>query len=797
MIKKIALILFIAFAALKGLAQKDAAAPSGPFDTKEAEIALLKVLNKLRTDNKLDSVQFNETLYRASSIQANDMANNGKADFNNSKGKYGTTAKRVIAVGGTNKAEEIVLTIGIVKGKGSLTAQEFADAAFYKWRTGKLPQRVIKNPDHIYASPSVTLDQIGKKAYISIVFGNFQTFNTGADKKKELAVPYTSKNKKLKAPEERSCNACKKFKDYDGLAKGLYVENGKIFIKYDNLKSLAKILRNSGDGLAVDVIQRSQYENPAYNILDNNLISKGVLLKTVTGSKLLSKNRVKAVKKGNRIISPTKIDVQLGVLPKKITGPYELNLLVVQDGKLCKTILKTNIEQGDQQSTPVRMLLMPDSSAYFKPPFEPKSESTLLAFAVPFEKNKSDYKEEDMAPFLEALQEPDFFIEGLYITAYSSIEGDAKSNEKLQKKRAASIITAMSKLQKAGVVTDVKTTDSWNLFQMEMEDGKFDYLTKMPKEKAIHEINTKGLVEELEPTLAKERFAQIILDVTYDISGIKEEKFSISKFNQAVKRGDTRQAYKIQYYIGKQMREQKYTAEAPTKMIVPRDAKFSGLLNNQVVLGYMYNNNIASDEDYAEMQKLVLLDPSNNYIAFNSIFCSIALDSSIGDAKAQSDMQRRIDALYKTEIPKKEVDALNIEWQFKIMEAVDSAEKGELIIQACIDKIKLFYNIKESTWQSNLKLSYVFARFKDYKFAASLLAPFITQQTVNEQLLFAYVSFCAKMPELYNSKTCVIAMQKAERANHERYCNLFGEPHLTFQVFDNPMIKEDYKKACK
>lgn len=797
MIKRIVFILIIAFAASASFAQKKEVAPPAVFDVKEAETALLKVLNKLRNDNKLDSVEFNEILGNASRIQADDMAKKGKADLNNSKGKYGTTAKRVMAMGGTNKAEEIVLTTGVVKGKGVFTAQEFADAAFYKWRTGKIPQRIIKNPDYLFASPAITLDEAGKKAYISIVFGSFKTFNSGADKKKELAVPYTSKNKKLKAPEERSCNACKKFKDYDGLAKGLYVENGKIFIKYDNLKSLSKFIRKSSDGLAVDVVQRSQYENPAYNIMDNNLISKGILLKTVTMSKLYSKNRIKAVKKGNRVIKPTKLDVQLGTLPKKLTGPYELNLLVVQDGKLCKTIMKSNIEQGDQESSPVTMLLMPDSNAYFKPPFEPKSESTLLSFVVPFEKNKSDYKEADMAPFLSALQEPDFFIEGLYITAYSSIEGDANANAKLQKKRAESIIKALSSMQKAGVVTNVKTSDSWNLFQLEMEGGKFDYLVQMPKEKAIHEINSKGLAEELEPTLAKERFAQIILDVTYDITGAKEEKFSVSKFNQAVKKGDVKQAYKIQYYIGKQMRAQKYTAEAPSKMTVPEDAKFSGLLNNQVVLRYMYNNNTATEEDYNEMKKLSALDPGNNYITFNTIFCAIALDSSIGDTKAQSEMQKRIDALYKTEIPKKQVDALNIEWQFKIMEAVDSAENSELLTQACIDKIKLFYNIKEASWQNNLKLSYVFARFKDYKFAASLLAPFINQTTVNEQLLFAYASYCAKMPELYNSRSFAAALQKAEKLNHNRYCKLFGEPNLTFQVFDNPIVKEDYKKLCK
>lgn len=799
MIKKTALVLLFASIAITGFAQKKGAkpAPSSDFNTKEAERALIRALNKVRIESKLDSIEYNDVLGQAAAIQSADMAKNGKAELANSKGKYKTTQKRVIAVGGTNKTAELVLGTSIAKGKVSMTPQELADAAFYKWRVGKQNQIVIKNADWVYASPSVTIDASGKKAYISIVFGSFNTFNTGADKKKELPVPYSSKTKKLKEPEDRSCNACKKFKDWDGLAAGLYVENGKIYIKYANLKALSKFIRKSGDGLAVDIVQRAQYDNPNYNIVDNNLISKGILLKTVTMSKLYSKNRVKAVKKGNRVIKPTKLDVMLGELPKKVTGPYELNLMIVQDGKLCKVIIPSKIEQGDQESnSPLSMLLMPDSAAYFKPPFEPKSESTLLNFTVPFEKNKSDYKEADLEPFLSALQEPDFLIEGLYITAYSSIEGDAKANEKLQKKRAESIVKALSKMQKAGVVTNVKTTDSWNLFQMEAEDGKYDYLAKMTKEKAIAEINGKGLSTELEPILGKERFAQIIMDVTYDITGNKEEKFSVSKFNQSMKKNDLKQCLKIQYYIGKQMKLQKYSAEAPSKMNIPFDVKNSGLLNNQVVLRYMANNNVPTEEDYVEMKKLATLDPANNYITFNSIFCSVTLDSTIGDTKAQNEMQKRIDAMYKTDVPKRYVDALNIEWQFRIIEAMDSAENSELVTQACIEKIKQFYNIKESSWQNNLKLAYVFARFKDYKFAASLLQPFIATESVNENVLFAYASICAKMPELYKSRTFVLALQKAEEKNHDRYCKLFGAPNMTFQVFDNPFVKADYKKAA-
>jgi len=119
-------------------------------------------------------------------------------------------------------------------------------------------------------------------------------------------------------------------------------------------------------------------------------------------------------------------------------------------------------------------------------------------------------------------------------------------------------------------------------------------------------------------------------------------------------------------------------------------------------------------------------------------------------------------------------------------------------VEASINRIKSFYNFKDGSSQNALKLSYVFARFKDYKFAASILAPFVKEEKPDEQLVFAYVSFCAQEQELVNSRLFVTGLEKAEKANHDRYCKLFGQPYLTFQVLDNPLVKKDFNdNGCK
>jgi hypothetical protein len=263
MIKKSTLILFVAFTTSLGFAQKkpkDAVAPTSAINTDSIAVLILKNLNTVRTALNLDVLEFDDMLAKASMEQAEDMADRGKADLSN-----GPTGKRVVKAGGTTNAEELVISMATLKGKTSMTSAELADAIVKKWQSGKKEQALIVNGNFIYASPSIKLDESGKKAYVSVVLG------------KELAVRYTRKNKKIKPADEKACKNCEKFKDYEGLLKGLYVEENKVYLKYSNMKTFGQLISKPTDGLAFDIVQRAQYDKPEYNILDNNLLSKGIL----------------------------------------------------------------------------------------------------------------------------------------------------------------------------------------------------------------------------------------------------------------------------------------------------------------------------------------------------------------------------------------------------------------------------------------------------------------------------------------------------------------------------------------
>ncbi len=755
---------------------------------------LIHELNLFRAKNGLDTFEVNQVLVDAAAIDAKNLVKSPQVKVDPAKVK-----KNLVKAGGTQKGEEVAMLAPVSKGRDNYRTDQVAKVIWTRWENNKKDKEILLKAQYMLIGIKCVMDKDNKKVLATAVFGGYDSFNTGAKMKKELAVPFNTKSKKLLTPDVKSCKNCDKWKNYDLLQKGLKVENGKIYLEYANLKDLKRLLKKTKDGLAVDVVQRAQYEKADYNIVDNNLQNKGIMGKVIAKDAIFSKNLIKPDPKAKKKVKINKLKVEMGKFNPKITGPYELNLIVIQDGHVCRTVTRSYLEQGDQESNTPIGLLPADESTGLKPAFEPRSESSILNFTIPFEKNKSEFKAEDIKPFINALNEPDFMIDGLYIYAYSSIEGDAAANAKLQRKRAESVTKVLQSFQQNKITPTIETKDSWNLFEMEMEDGKYAELVKLGKDKAIKKINSdNGLLTELEPVLSKQRFAQIVMDVTYDITGNKEEKFSVVSFNRAVKAGKFPQAYKIMEYIQAKKMEKKYSEDVMDSLKIPNDVKFVNLMNNKVYYNFLGNSSLVDEDDYAEIKRLEKLDPTNDIVRYNRIYSSIILDSTLGTKDQQAKMQQEIDALYKTKIAKKHVDGLNIEWQFKIMETLDTLDGAEAQIEACINKIKGFYNFKDASWQNALKLAYAFTRGKDYKFSSNILEPFLKVENVNEGLLFSYISIASHLPEKFYSRTFSDALHKAKERNPERYCKLFGDPFMSFQVLDNPNAKKDYKEAgCK
>src|SRR5437773_2336580 len=98
------------------------------------------------------------------------------------------------------------------------------------------------------------------------------------------------------------------------------------------------------------------------------------------------------------------------------------------------------------------------------------------------------------------------------------------------------------------------------------------------------------------------------------------------------------------------------------------------------------------------------------------------------------------------------------------MEVLDTSESpaSQLAIEACITRIKSFYDLKEASWQNALKLAFVFSRAKDFKYASSLLEPFVNENA-QESVIFSYISIASHLPEKFYSRMFANALSIAHK----------------------------------
>ncbi len=753
-------------------------------DKETLSLLILGRMNDYRKANKMDELHTNDVLSNAAMDQATYMA---KKELVTPKGNKGTVGGRVQSYGGSRKAEEILVSVSISKGREGLSYDDIAKSIVDKWISNKKNAPIMLNGEYVFTGIGLKLDKEGKKLYVSEVFGGYNIVNTGKGKKKQLPVPFTTSKNGLKAFDPKECRACEKFRDMDKLQEGLAVENGKIMFRTNDLRALKKLLRKPGDGIAVDIIQRAQYPDcEEYNIMDNNLNSKGIFTKKIMRNKLLSSNTKKKQPRLN------KLEVVVAKLPKKLQEPYEMNLVIIQNKTICRSITPKKVDALKVNASMVELL--PDTFWCGTEKYSPAGESNTLSFTIPFKQGKADYSTADIEPFFKSLDEPDFVVDGVYITGYSSIEGDSLSNAALQRRRANSIADAMEKLQKKNIDKVVSTNDSWDTFKKQVKGTKWEYLASKPKWEAQQLVNN-GLVNELEPILAKERFSLIVLDVVYDMSGDHEQKFVVRSLQKALKSQDPIQAQMVLNFASLQVLSGKYDAKPFLDFVFPKEAPFAPLRMTQIWLRNKVNKEGLTDELSKELSDLNALAPTDPYIQYNKVFCE--MNSQDVKVKEKDIIQAKIDALYTTKMPKATVDGLNLEFQFRIMDAVDTTDVPGPLVNQCIEKIKTIYNVKEATWQNALKLAMIFHRMGDNRYALTLLDPLVDKKDVDQDVLFTYIALCSYFKDRINSQKFVSSLEKANEANPTRYCDLFGKSGLTFQVFDNPFVKQDFCKSCR
>jgi len=268
---------------------------------------------------------------------------------------------------------------------------------------------------------------------------------------------------------------------------GVTVENGVIIFKITNPSYINKIF-SAVDGIAIDIVSRDQYTCGKIN---KEALLSNVRRGTLTAPALYSNFKEKIVineKTGFATFNVVK-------LPLEFTNKdYEMNLLFIKDGAVCYNNSFYGLEAAQWELLKMNLYM---DTIWQITAVEEKTKEVVedyqkgFKFVIPFEKNKFDYKPEDIKPLYDSLRLTDYQIFNIDIHAYSSIEGTTENNIKLQNRRAESIVNAMQSFQNENITTTVKSSENWVEFLNDCEDEALP-IAKMSKSEIKEQLNKKA-----------------------------------------------------------------------------------------------------------------------------------------------------------------------------------------------------------------------------------------------------------------------------------------------------------------
>ncbi len=761
------------------------------YDNDLMKECIIEVINYSRKNcNSAEALINKEILDSAATYQSVFMAKKKERTYKNIVSYLKTTELRAVKAGGTKRVAELVTRAKASKdnARSDYSYLEVAIEAISYLLKNTKTNIIPLHKKFTYIGVGTSVDENNKNIYISLVFGNDLSFNK--DNITYKNTTYTRKLYGLKPYQEKTCRKCE-VKGIENLQKCITLKGNDIYFVHPNIKELKRLIGKKKDAIAIDIVQHSQYLCNKQNDIDLNFYNRGVLQKYIKFNKLVKKNEITDKKNKG-------LNAYIGTIPNNVRTPYDINLIIIKDKAVCKTLVKTNIKQVTSDYSGKTSLLPDLSGIQTSINYIPEPEKAVLEFNVPFEVNKSEYEAEDIRPFIETLKEPRFIIDSIVIIATTSLEGSQQSNEILQKKRSESIVAALKKMQIENIAYSIDLDDGYELLVNDLKNNKeYANLSNLSKNDLKTQLKNSKLLKNIEPILKNHRRAHITMYITYDISEKYEQGFTVNKFNKTLEKGDFPMAFAIQKFIMKRVEDGKYTKNLIDSMNIPYRANMLPFLTNKYYMLSFFKGAWSSD-NMKNVIDLYKFDAKNLIAEFNALCCSV-LDVEITSTTQITPTQVKIDKFYNTTIGKTypaKVDALNMTFQYKVLDYINESESpDENLMNITYDKIKLIALPTISTWQKAYEVASTFIEYEDYEFARTTMDAYITDTSVSEDFIFTYMNLYSINENTYITKNFEIACKLAAQKNRTRFCNEIKT--YSILILENLAVKNIICSECK
>jgi len=573
---------------------------------------------------------------------------------------------------------------------------------------------------------------------------------------------------------------------------GVAVENGVIIFKITNPTYISKIF-SAVDGIAIDIVSRDQYTCGKINkeALLNN-VRRGTLTEPVFYSSFKDKVEINE-KTGFATFKVAKLP------PEFNNKDYEMNLLFVKDGSVCYNNSFYGLETAQWELLKMKLYM---DTIWQITAVEEKTKEVVedyqkgFKFVIPFEKNKFDYKPEDIKPLYDSLRLTDYQIFNIDIHAYSSIEGTTENNIKLQNRRAESIVNAMQSFQNENITTTVRSSENWVEFLNDCEEEELP-IAKMSKSEIKEQLNKKGQSKKLEYILKNHRKAVVTLDLQKRVSHLEVANETIlTTYTKSLKDKDIRKALGAQQQLFERVGAYGVTAADFENMDIPDDSLFSALKNNQLVFHYQQKQD--AEAAIAGLEELYKQYPSDLSILYNICALKVVKWANGENLEKPRTLKKEILKVQKGGFDYKKTQRLLL--NFHIVRASHSIQTGnQEELERSINFVKGKYRRIDCDDEDMVRVGKFLANYNYPHWAEDVLYRKAKKIETDEDLIFYYLNLTITNPENDNNERYKTIMFNAINQDPERFCKMFSNHEdggVTFQMLSNTYLKKIYCEHC-
>ena len=726
-----------------------------------------------------------------------------QADFQGSKDEktldnyapYKTTYYRLRKYGMSGNGDELVTKVKAYLGETEYSYYDLCLAALQTILKNVKTAEVLLDKQYSYLGIGFRTDDMMKNMYFSFVLGNDRTFNIHRPPYSARNVPYTKGQAGLKSYDDKVCKKCAAEPGLESLSEMVSAnKNGEVYLNCDDYKGLKKLIGKEGDAIALDFVQHSQYQCDDATV-DYDLSHRGTVTKPITFESLMELNENSNLKSG-------KLIAKICDVPETIEdNDFDIHILVLKEGNsVCRTIIPKAIETKNA-SYSEKVNFIKDLTS-----IKPKGEWTVapeegdFSVTFPYELKKTDYTTAAYEDKLGTSDVPDYQLNSIEIIAHNSPNyyKDA-AYQKIQEKRVDFLKKSIL-AKHPGTQVTVTYDYCWEDFKKKIVNDETYYdLSFLTLDECARQLKSDTwAVKSLDSAfLAPCRYYEIKYHINYLVdTKQREQAFAVWKFNKVLSEKNRPLAMAIENYIIGQVEAGNYTTGPLKDMVIPKNKENQALLNNRLYMQYYLSSKL-TEAMSAEMNTIYNLNTANAQLLYNIVVCDV-FQKNITSTADITKTQANIDKLYSTPgIPKDRVNAINMEYQMKIVDylsSVPATTETTALLASTFQKIKEIRNPVMDSWQNAYKLASRFAMQRDYMYALSLMEPFLDDATVSDDFIFSYISMAAHREQTYLSPFFTKAVKVAADKNPTRLCGLFDK--LPVVVLENEEAKTIMCRAC-